>query len=628
MSDAIEIIDGHARAKSRFTREDRRLLVEMIAQELDDRRNDKRRLHLEREWDEIDRQIRMEPERVHKMIDGRIDRSRNWMPEVELPTQAQTLELLVADERRLMAPTSGAWFEAHVALTDEYLARVDLQSLVAGDLNDVPSQITQDNADKLVQGLMLHWQRQYPFWEHVDLINAEAAKYGTGIGRVMAVRMRTQTVRRSGVLVRERLIPVLVPRTIRQVYLDTHETSMMNEGLATSPMHIFVSRMRYEDLVRAARQGGTDPDDVLGGWFPQSVEDLKPGADGTIEIVEAEGDFFVPRKTRDSFVIPNAIITIAKSGSGTTVDKRLLRLRFRPFGRSSYIVFPYHREDLLFPYGRGPLQMGRPVQKAMTDTLVRFMITAQLNAQPPVSYDRDDMQFAQEGGPQLFPGAQWPTTGGIKTYPIGDPSAMFQAYVGFLQQYADVTGVNAPRLGQQTVSHTTAFAKEVEISRSQVRTVDYVNATLAGPMTEFLDRAWEIGREFMQPTNFYIESYQGWVTAEKRHLPDIVTFTAHGAGGPSEQLARQQRRLSALNTVLQIEQIAQAARASGLPTDLDFAAIKRQVLADGGWTDIDVILSGAEAVAGAVAQTGVAGNPQSPVQPATAAALQALAFGG
>ena len=43
----------------------------------------KRRENLEKHWDEIDRQLRMEPEVSHKMLaNGQRDPLRAWMPEV------------------------------------------------------------------------------------------------------------------------------------------------------------------------------------------------------------------------------------------------------------------------------------------------------------------------------------------------------------------------------------------------------------------------------------------------------------------------------------------------------------------------------------------------------------------
>src|SRR5690606_21049100 len=136
-------------------------------------RKDKRK-DLEKIWKEVDRQVAMIPNISHKLFaNGTPDPSKAWMPEVELPLQAQTLEVLTSDARRMLSPDSGPWYTPHALMSDEYLRKVDFQSLIAGDENDVPSLINQDAADKLVQGVMNHWHRQYDFWGNIDKINAE-----------------------------------------------------------------------------------------------------------------------------------------------------------------------------------------------------------------------------------------------------------------------------------------------------------------------------------------------------------------------------------------------------------------------------------------------------------------------
>src|SRR3989304_9319185 len=64
-------------------------------------RKNKRSVY-DRTCKEIDRQLRMEPDISHKLdSEGRPDRNKAWMPEVELPLQAQTLEVLTAEARGL-----------------------------------------------------------------------------------------------------------------------------------------------------------------------------------------------------------------------------------------------------------------------------------------------------------------------------------------------------------------------------------------------------------------------------------------------------------------------------------------------------------------------------------------------
>ena len=96
------------------------LIAEQIVNEYDERK--KRRKDLEKNWKEVDRQVAMEPELSHKRgANNKIDPGRKWLPEIELPLQAQTLEMLTADCRRLEFPRGREWFMARAAITDDYV---------------------------------------------------------------------------------------------------------------------------------------------------------------------------------------------------------------------------------------------------------------------------------------------------------------------------------------------------------------------------------------------------------------------------------------------------------------------------------------------------------------------------
>ena len=93
-------------------------IAESIIQEWTDRK--KRRGDLEKHWDEIDRQLRMQPELSHKTdVKGKVIKGMEWLPEIELPLQAQTLEILTADVRRLLLPNDGDSFTARSGLAEQ-----------------------------------------------------------------------------------------------------------------------------------------------------------------------------------------------------------------------------------------------------------------------------------------------------------------------------------------------------------------------------------------------------------------------------------------------------------------------------------------------------------------------------
>ena len=99
-------------------------VADMIFTEWKARKKRRKDSGRESQWDDVDRQLRMEPELSHKSdTKGKIVKGREWMPEVELPLQAQSLEMLTSDIRRLLFPNNRPSFSARAALTEKYLSR-------------------------------------------------------------------------------------------------------------------------------------------------------------------------------------------------------------------------------------------------------------------------------------------------------------------------------------------------------------------------------------------------------------------------------------------------------------------------------------------------------------------------
>lgn len=519
----------------------------------------------------------------------------------------------MADARRMTFPQTGPYFQVNAALTDDYLARVDFQALIAG-ANDVPSVFDQDNANKLTAGFHTHIQRQYAFRDHWDLLHMEAFKYGTFVGKARTTTKNIFALTTKGVVKQTFTFPVMIPRSIRNVYLDDSKHNVMMEGQFVGPTVHEISYRKFEDLKRAAQKGGADPN--KGGWRMDGMKKLDGfKATDNIKILRVEGDILVPRKTTRALFLPNTIVHIAiESGHGA-----LIRLQFSELAESSYFSHPYTVEDMASPYGTGPLMKGMPIQKAAVEALTRLMEWAALNTQPPVKYDVDDPFFAESGGPIVAPGEYWATMGNTEAVQIGDGTALFNLYVGFLSQYADLTGVNAPRLGQQTVSHTTAFAKNVENQRGTARTVDYVTSSLNGPMARWLELEYRLGRKFKGKQTMFIEEYGGFVEIESKHLPDLVSYEVFGAAGPAEEREQAAVQSNAVQIATQIEllkiQLEQQGRPQG--EKLDLTAIQKEALRK-GFVDVDkFFVAGAQGVPAEAQATGI-------VQPALTSSTDTL----
>lgn len=591
--------DGKTAPKRRFDARDWDYIAQNVIEEYEARKG--RRREREKCWDDIDRQVEMRPNTEFKYIvkNGSrvLDHRKAWMSEVELPLQAQALEVLTADARRMEFPDSGAWFRAHGAMTDDYLRKVDFQSIIMGDETEVPSRINQDNVDKLVEGFLTQMFRERvrdeDFLTRMDRINAESFKYGVGVGRARVENKTLFMNTPRGVRKEARKFPVLMPCSIRNLFLDDVSQSMHTTQLL-EPAHIARDYIRLQNLLMAANLGSNDPDDEDGGWMPQNMKRLVADDNGYVTLLEMEGDIVVPRKTVRSMVIPGAIVTVAIGGkdAGGAVTNAVIRFRFRKYPWSSYVLFPYHYESAGDAYPTSPLMKGRPVQMAASDALNRFLDSAMLKNTPPVGYDRTDPVFAQNGGPEIYPGSMWATAdpAAIKAHTElgGEPSSLAAAMAQFINLYAELTGVLPARLGAQTNSHTTAFAKDAELQRGAVRTVDFVRQCGQGPLTRWLDMAYRMGRDVIgrDPISFFIDAYGGFVEITKEHLPERATFEWFGSGGPAEEMQKKQLRMQALATAVQMDQLGAAI---GKRPRVDLDAAIDQTLREGGWTDIDAI---------------------------------------
>jgi hypothetical protein len=554
-------------------------------------------------WNEVDRQVAMKPDKSHKLnASGSADSTRAWFPEIELPLQAQTLEMLTADSRRLKFPSNRNWFRCRAALTEDYLTRFEkAASPFAGERGrGSRSVINQDNADRLAEAMVAHWHAQYDFRGHIGVIDAEAFRYSCGVGRVRGVKRKMLGHKVMPTGNREQIIPVYVPRSIKTVYPDDSQSALMHEGIQLGPNVIQTKVMKLVDVKAAAKEGGSDASDQDGGWIWNQVKLLKADKNGNVELVELEGDLVI-EESMSTTIHRDVVVTAAIGAkSGSTATHGLVRYREGP-GYSSYVFHHYHMESASDVLGTSPLIKGMPVAKLAAQAMNLLVESGQLKVTPPVGYDKDDPAFAASGGPVIEPMALWESLDGIQVFSDvgGDPQVLFEIFAGMVQLYADVTGVNAPRLGAETKSHTTAFAKGVEREQGAVRTVDYVASDLEGPMTRLLNLEYKIGFQHMRNREtVYIEPWEEFVTIGRRHLPDIVRFAAIGSAAPADNAQRNQDRLQSAQLALQLDASAQQ---MGHEPTLDLPTLIRQVLSMGGWQDVEALtpdLDAASAAAG------------------------------
>jgi hypothetical protein len=553
-------------------------IAEQIKLEADDRQ--KARKDREKQWDEVDAQLRMDKDHAMKIrakrTDGQMqDREGDWIPAFVLPHQATALEVLTSDARRMMLPESKSWFEAQANMTDDILEKYAEPGLFEGDQQG-GTLVTQEDLNAICEAVLQHNHRKYDVGAVLDCLNADAMKYGEFAGRVKEVTGKTYTDDFRGVWNEERKFVALTPASMKTTYPDESVQNVMGEGLAIQPTWIRVYQQRVQDLQIASRKGNSDTrDPIAGGWLKKNVAKLEPveRRKHHIKVIEYEGDLVVDR-SRDKIELFNKVITVAVGRDGPTV----VRYRDQDTPYRSYVHGVYHYESKTEKVG--PLVKAAPLHNAMSEIFNRLVACGILHVEPPLSHSPDDRYFLSQAGPRVFPRAVWPTATGIQVHEIGDPEKMLAVFLAMLRMYEELTGVTAPRTGAQTKSHQTAFAIDQEISRGQIRTVDYVKSAMRGPITNWLYMEWDMLKRTMDTEMIYVPRLQSYLRISADMLPDCI-FDVYGAAGPLEEQREEQKRQQSMMAVLQTEPIARQLGAK--PLNLD--KIRQEMLRDGGWSN-------------------------------------------
>lgn len=544
----------------------------------------------EMRWAEVERQLRMEPEKVARDArTGLTLASTNWMPQLELHLQCQAHEALTADAKRLIFPKDKSWFSAHALVTDKWLKAAQAYSFVAGTDNDIPSKMTQDTADRIVECAINHFNRMYSFRKYLGQVIGQSYIYGTGVARMRRMRVSKFTNDYRGGAEREdgRLIPAFVPRDIKTMYLDDTPSTIMREGFIIAPLQMEVSNLRLSDLKMAVSRMGaemTGSENERAGWLKQCVLDIPDDPKNpTLEIIDFEGDVVIPLGASGGLCIPNVVGKVAIARGGP----KLIRLAKREYNFQSYLEVPYHQIFMTNAYAISPLIMGSPLHKAATHAINRTMQGAALSVQPPVQYDPNDQWTMMHGGLVVEPGAQWPIQGNVKVHMFGQMNDMIATFQGLTQGHGDVTGVDRPRLGAQTKSHQTAYAVDAEVGRGLTRTVDFVDDTMECPITNMLHMQYEMAKNSLNADeNVYCDRWKMWIKISSHILPEQVVFETHGSAGPAAEREKAQMKMSAIQMALQLEPYI--LKVGGQPMNYD--EIRREILREGGYIDVDTIV--------------------------------------
>lgn len=531
--------------------------AEWIHEEFKRRSGNTKRMELEAQWDDIDRQIALKAKpgdpRDNSSGQSVASDRRAWMSAIELPNQANALEVLTDDALRLMFPKVNTdWYSAMAVMDDDEIAEIQQNFSIGGVTDDVVKEITatmgqmdQESLDLLVHAVMDYSHNQYDYTSVWKTCLSEALKYGTAVARWVVAKRDVMTQHYRGVS--DGKWPFLVPCSIKNVYLDDTLQATLKEGMEVAPSVIQKKFQNIDDLRMAAAKGGSDKGWILSNIAELSPKDMQGIKRNHVQLLEFEGDLLIPR-SRDAIFVPNVVMTVAVGGS-----VKLVRYQENPFPFRSYLPFVYQKDDADSPYGTSPIMKGRPIQEAATEALNRTMDVACLQAEPPTLWDRQDNGLVGAGGPIIAPGAMMGVERvgeGVNTLKIGDLQGVTALYIALDKKYEEATGVNDPRRGGDLKSHTTALATDINASRSVLRTEEFVDSVERGALkTALYQEYWLIrdslkGKEITVPID--ARGVKGHLTINGNALPEQVDFNAQGSQGAVTKRERAQNFLQFL----------------------------------------------------------------------------------
>jgi len=550
---------------ARFTKTDYDELARSDVAEFDRRKTSEHRIDLEKRWEQVDQQIKLEKIKKNKMLPA-------WFPDTPVPTQANALEVLGADVDQLQFPDNHEFFSVNAEINEEYFDALIADIEFFGK-DEEATKYDQEDINAITQAALIHAHKQYDFRGQMAQIDVEGLKYGTMCARLRPASRYSFTNDYRGISRFTNKLPALLPISIKHTYLDDKAIEAINSGMIMGSREMFTYKQQVKDIQMAAAKGNSDTQRMDGGWRKDEVSKLEaPDKDGYIDLLEVEGDMIIPRRSTEDIYLPNMIVTHAISKGGPVV----IRVRENKLPFNSLMHGTYFKENIGV-YGVSPLMKGAPISAAASDMLNVMQATAWMNAGPPIGWNRNDIQLRARGGPDFHPYALWDSMSDIKVHGnLGSISDARDAYLALVKQYEEITGVSSPRTGAQTKSHQTAFAVSSEVTRGQTRTVNFVRSKNRGLTTNVLNGELEIMRRDMPKQAVYVPRFKSYVIISGKSLPKTATMEVLGAGNPAEQAQKDQIKIAVLTNLVKLEAQGISQQLGGKPIDID--VVREQML--------------------------------------------------
>ena len=597
-----------------LSRYDFNSLAEYMHEELTRRKGARR--YLEGQWSEIARQKAMKPSPPAIDIEsGKTRRDLGWMPYLEMPWQIETLEIGCADAMRLIFPPDQKFFSAKPDVGDKQYAEV-IESAAKTE-GFLVSDVDEGDMSAIIEAALLANQKFYGLRRQIGLTIADVLSYGTGAGRGRPGKIATQNPNFTGMPYAEgSTLPMFTNMSIWNTFLDDRYPAAMQQDFLTAPATIYEFTVNYAALMLAAKDGSSNPEDPDGGWIKSAFDDLKADVNGHVTMIELEGDIQIQDNDNEWIFLSNACATAVVAQAGSTAVCKIIRFRQSDSDYRKVLSQPYF-QDTMHPrrvsamdgsdlwgyqergvgharaqtdsdfssgmgvYGSGPLMFGLNLQKAGSDAFSRSIQAGILNVLPVIKGDKNDPFFRGDDF-AIYPMAKWLCLGDVETIPIGDQNALGGWFNQMKGEHANVTGTDAPRLGQQTKSHQTAYAVDTELQRGSVRVVDFIQDMKTDFLPSWLQIEYAMLRRHLpkKGVRVWVPKYKGFMTITSKMLPENVSFDVHGAAQPLEDRQKKAERMEKISALAEVDQYA--VQAGQQP--MNWAEIRRAIIED---DDID-----------------------------------------
>jgi hypothetical protein len=507
--------------KRKIRRSDWQKVEDFLKRELQKRKdNDFRKQH-ERIWKEVDRQIAMEP--MAKIGPQGKPLPPGWQSAFELGELAKASEVTTAAVMRLVFPFNRTYFEAHTKPP----MTVDPES---GRPKPMVNENQVKKADGIQRSLMAQQQLDFGHKARVEISVKECLHHGSFVA---AVEWETQNKVHDGQGLESLSAPVWVPNSMWNCYPDSSPAVIPGANIFYTGSMMIVSYMPRYKVLQLKGEGymNIDPKKIL-----KKKNTNKDVETEDVEIVTYYGDLNMEREDGDIY-LPNSK---CKTANGTVIYYKANDLPF-----PEVIYQGYERQDVRDPYFTSPIIKNSPMQKMTTILANKFIDSVDLHTVPPVVYDGNDPYMVQNGGVNMWPGAQTPSKGSNKfqEVKVGDPKAALMGLQFGLQKIEEGTGVNAIRAGASDSDRKTATEVRDTQQGAELRTADFVGKLEAGGLRPFLYMQHELNLRYMTSYSFYCAEKElpDFMVVKKKDLPKVVHFEVVGSKGVLGEERRTQQ---------------------------------------------------------------------------------------